>query len=379
MTRTYADRLATVPTATNFDQLLALTGPSAVARAILLDRARILLQLDLGSGKDTDIKRALAESPLEFYRLVSNFLADFPAELIETDRDKIVDGLTIEVEPQSEFLKVNEDGLWLRYLTFQTPPADLESDALKLAWLDAKGSEIVPFSIYEFLRAAVTCYRAGLFPGALALGAIALEASLKDTLRRANRHLIERRDYKTASGRIDAYPKGEDIQFRITIEGAPLKLKEYFDNQRTDEAQYHLGNIKFNIRRRNSDEESADQRVLELIPKSEEHEKLFAPDTLVETPTRREARRFAQLCDLAEQYGYFQSENFNPESVYVLRQVRNRIVHWDEQQINDAQIREMSLRDYITEPHRVQKTLADLAEFVSYLFESAEVFAANIA
>lgn len=371
MMRTYADRLATVPTGSNFDQLLALTGSSEVARETLLYRARILLQLDLGSGKDADIKRALAESPLEFYRLVSNFLADFPEELLEIDRVKIADGLTIEVEPQSEFLKVNEDGLWLRYLTFQTPPADLESDALKLAWIDAKGSEIVPFGIYEFLRTAVTCYRAGLFPGALALGAIVLEASLRDALRRANRHLIERRDYKTASGQIDAYLKGEDIQFQITIKGAPLRLREYFDNQRRDEAQYHLGNIKFSIRRRNSDEESEDRQVLELIPKSKEHEKLFAPDTLVETPGSREARRFAQFCDLAEKYGYFQSENFNPESAEDLRKIRNHIVHWDEQQIDDAQIREMPLQDYITQPHRVQKTLADLAEFVSYLFEGA--------
>jgi hypothetical protein len=255
-------------------------------------------------------------------------------------------------------------------LTFQLEPFDLKSDTLGLAWLNEGEDEIVPFSLYEFLRSAMVCYRAGHYLGAIALAAIAFEASLKEALKKAGRLWIEEQQYKLTPGRIDAYRQGEDVRLEITIKGATMDFREYFNNQSPKDQEGRLGSVKFNIRRKqNYEDPSIEHRELALIPKPL-YRDLFASN-LRDIPKRKKADRFIQYIQLAEKYGYFQEAIFSGESADVLRQVRNKIVHWDEKNPNEL-IGGMLLSDYIQEPRRVRTILADLAWFVSYLFEEAE-------
>lgn len=375
MTTDYYERLVVLPTATYFDQLLELTGPSKVARSILLARAEALLELERGmpdKKRINQIRDTFRESPSEFYRFVSTFLADFPPELLETDRYKIVDGLTITVKPQLEFLKVNEEGLWIRHLTFQPTRLISENDALKLAWLNAKGVEIVPFSIYEFLRSAMVCYRAGVLPGAIALAAIAFEATLKETLKRRDALWIERQGFKTSLGQIDAYREDEQVRFEVKIEGAAQKLRDHFKNHQPRGPKGWLGNVKFQVRRDIIDKTpSSERRELALIPNVNQDRDLLASN-IRNNPTKIAADRFEQYNNIASARGLFLIDSFSPESAEVLRQVRNKIIHWDDDEIENIEIDGVLLIDFIQDVRSVQTTLANLAEFVSNSFYDVE-------
>lgn len=361
----------------HFAQFLGLIGNDKDKRDALVDvYAQELGDPVWGAYTLEQVKNDIQQEPMRLFMLVSALLADPPQELGLDDQRKITHGLHVILLHNVEYLTVTNDGVWIRELVLDAPQGLVPQQTLRFNRYEYRLNsgisvdEIVPVSVFNYLKSAVVCYHAKLFPTALALAAIAFEACLREVLRGLGRDIITLLPpYKPATVQVDAHLDGGQPKLSFKVKGACQDIRQYFMQNPPTGMGGFLGNVKFDIirdklpsggsgtgsSRKVSLRIKADHRYVDLLSSSQQET----------TPRQQRADKFADFNKAAEQAGRLQAKQLSPNSAEVLRQVRNYLVHWDETSLQEVLSNGQTVLQYISNQNTVRSTLVNVADFVS--------------
>jgi len=344
----------------HFTQLLRLLDPDRGKRDALVESAKEIM----GEQEDymlAQVKDDIQQDPLLFFKLVSKFLGDPPRPLKADDRKRVAEGLRVPVRTD-EHLVVDYDGIWQRELVLDDDlPLWVRINRYGY-WLGA--DEIVPMPVLDYLKPATVCYRGGLFPAALVLGAIALEACLREVLNKRGLDKIAPA-YKSAQARVDAYLCGGQPQFLLKMTGASLALEEHFMTK-TPRGPGFLDTITFRIRRVEKGNAGSSAKVYLTIETNDpQNVDLLSSNERENTPGK--ANKFREFNERAEQT-LFREEPLPEISADVIRRVRNYVVHWDESKLAEELPDGQTVGQYITDRSKVRSTLTHIVDFISGVY-----------
>jgi hypothetical protein len=349
-----------------FKSFLELLGKQKEHGKLLTSYAQALFGDQTLKGL-SDLRKLLDESPIAFFFLASHYFADPPSMLSSTDRIRVAENLVVPVQTGFEYLTMTDSGLWLRNLSVSKNDQDAE-EVLVLSWYAPQSPDIVPLSIYQFMKSAALCFRSDLFQGTLTLAAIAFEACLRQAIIEHGIHILQvGRKYPPIKAQIDAYNDDPQVRLGITLKGATERLEDYFEHKANHAGKDWLGNFVFRIAREDLLTDDGEQVKLWVDVPQEKRSYLCSDK--VTTPGNKHADRFKEFTAIAEQHGWFREAIIPGDSAEVIRLVRNKLVHWDDSSLDDTDIDGMTLREHINDRNRVLGTLKDLALFISEIYE----------
>ena len=298
ITNEYVDFLD-FPTKSYFRNFLRLIGKRDEHKELILSQARELFG-DESLVSLRELSSLFEEDPVAFFYLVSHYMDDPPVILSAEDRYRVAKNLEVPVRSEIEYLTITDTGRWLRNLNVGDNLKASES-ILQLSWYAPELPDIVPMSIFQFIKSATHCFRAGLFQGALTLAAIAFEASLRQAINEYGIQVIEiGRKYTPIRVQIDAFNDDPQVKFGIKLKGAKEKLADYFEGKADESSRHWLGNFDFRINREDLLMEEGD--YVKLWVDVSEHKRDFLSSD-VTTPTDKSADRFSEFNEIAYQHG----------------------------------------------------------------------------
>lgn len=313
----------------------------------------------------------LASDPVTFFQLVSSFIADPPPLLDRRVLRQITDEMVITVDDRREFLTIDDRGVWYRQIMIQKRGYD-PAFALSIPWLNHTREDIVPLDIYHYLKSAAVCFQNGLFAGSLTLAAVAFEATLKEGVRLAklDDKILEGYTYQPVQAVIDAFGKPEDdsVYLELKVKGAKKDLRSRFHRQSKNVSSSWIGNLKFHIIRMDRLIGGTKEEVTLILQTSHDDEAdYFSPNP--REPKHRKAKTFVEFNSVAEEYGWFARGRLLHITAEVLRRMRNRLVHWEREAL-DQKIEgtDLTLRAILQNPDRVQDILKDVSGLVGDVY-----------
>jgi len=374
-----------VPMSKYFDQFMELLGAEKAKREAL----QRLYTGEIGDRSLEDytigqIKEDITYNPMRFFALVSALLGTPPRALSVDDRLRIANGLEITVRSQSEYLKVTDQGVWLRELVLK-PPHD-PHDEVRVGVhryeyhlsMETGSTEIVPTPVLQYLRSAIICFNEAMLMAAAALAAIAFEACLRAVLRGLGHNTRTLPpSYKPGRARIKPYLTGQELQLSFEVRDGCCDIREHFLKDSPCETASSMGSVKFNIVRQAPKSEGSTgnipKRVSLIIKTDRETADLLTSDQHYETGKTKILRSFREFSKAADRHGMFRASQLSPETRETLLQVRNYLIHWDPSRLNQILHAGQTVADYINDPLTINKTLQDVTDFISNKYYSLRV------